>query len=471
VREGIAAPDRRSSFSHRPQEVLVLAPLRRIRRLVASGSAAAALLLGGSTAPAGALPAAAAHPLIAPITRLAAHRFAGPPTFAQCLAVHQRCYTPQMMQKAYDMGPLYARGATGRGKKILIVDSFGSPTIQHDLDVFSTTFHLPKTHVKIVQPSGRVPKFDPTNLDVVNWAVETTLDVELAHSMAPGATIVLAETPVSETQGSTGLPEIMHAEQWAMRHHLADVISQSFGAGEQTFESPKRDIEALRYAFKEAVRRHVTVLAASGDTGAANYDRNLSLTTTPAAAWPASDPLVTSVGGTEVRLNAAGRRIRSDEAWNESDIFKEPAAGGGGRSSVFGRPWYQNCVTDVVHDSRGYPDISLNAAVFEAPLVYTSIPGFFTGWASIGGTSASAPLLAGIVAVADQALGHDLGLLNPKLYRLRDRRGSGEVDVTVGNTDIPNVAGFPATHGYDLATGWGTVDGAKLVHALGGYRH
>ena len=87
---------------------------------------------------------------------------------------------------------------------------------------------------------------------MVGWAIETTLDVELAHTMAPGATIVLAETPVSETEGLQGLPEMMHAEQWAMNHHMADVISQSFGAGEAHLHAPEGDIESVRYAFKQA---------------------------------------------------------------------------------------------------------------------------------------------------------------------------------------------------------------------------
>src|SRR5206468_6262698 len=230
-----------------------------------------------------------------------------------------------------------------------------SPTIQHDLDVFSASFHLPKTHVKIVQPSGKVPAFDPKNSDMVGWAIETTLDVELAHTMAPGATIVLAETPVSETEGLQGLPEMMHAEQWAMNHHLADVISQSFGAGESTFKHPKSDIASVRYAFKQAARQHVTVLAASGDSGAADYDvTGTNLLPYRQASWPASDPLVTSIGGTQIFLNAKGdQRVKPDAVWNESAIFQDSVAGGSGRSAVFSRPWYQNGVEKVVQNHRG----------------------------------------------------------------------------------------------------------------------
>jgi subtilase family serine protease len=99
------------------------------------------------------------------------------------------------------MLPLYRQGLTGKGKTILIVDSFGSPTIQDDLKVFDQQFGLPDPpSLKVIQPAGQVPPFDPTNSDMTGWATETTLDVEYAHAMAPGANIVLAETPVSETE-------------------------------------------------------------------------------------------------------------------------------------------------------------------------------------------------------------------------------------------------------------------------------
>lgn len=444
-------------------------PVRRIRRLAAaSGSVAAAVLLGVAPTTATVAQAASVHPLVAPVPRTALHHFATPPTQSDCNPIGLLCYSPQQMQKAYGMTDLYARGDTGKGKKILIVDSFGSPTVQHDLDVFSASFHLPKTQVKIIQPSGKVPAFDKNNADMAGWAIETTLDVELAHTMAPGATIVLAETPVSETEGLQGLPEMMHAEQWAMNHHMADVISQSFGAGEATFKHPESDIESVRFAFKQAVRQHVTVLAASGDSGAADYNTaGTKILPFRQGSWPASDPLVTSVGGTQIFLDANGHRTKPDAVWNESAIFQDSVAGGSGLSKVFDRPWYQNDVKRVVGDERGYPDISMNAAVYESPILYWSIPGQGTGFIiGVGGTSAATPLFAGFVAVADQVAGHDLGLINPALYRLHDAKHSGEVDVTIGNNDTPAVKGFPATRGYDLATGWGTINGAQLARSL-----
>ncbi len=123
---------------------------------------------------------------------------------------------------------------------------------------------------------GNVPPFDPTNETQVGWAEETTLDVEYAHSIAPRAKIVLAETPVAETEGVTGLPEMMNAERALINAGVGDVISQSFGATENTFPGFSQgnfsSLLNLRYAFKDALAHHVTVLAASGDDGATDAE-------------------------------------------------------------------------------------------------------------------------------------------------------------------------------------------------------
>ncbi len=94
----------------------------------------------------------------------------------------------------------------------MIVDSFGSPTVQHDLDVYSKQFGIPSAKVQVVK-WGNVPKWDPKNEDMLGWAGETTLDVEMAHAVAPDAKIVLVETAVAETEGTTGLPEMMDARR------------------------------------------------------------------------------------------------------------------------------------------------------------------------------------------------------------------------------------------------------------------
>jgi subtilase family serine protease len=389
----------------------------------------------------------------------------GPPTTAQCKKdIGIACYSPLQYQAAYGTTALYNEGLTGAGKTIFIVDAFGSPTIRQDVAVFDQDFGLPPIDLDVIQPAGAPPAFNPKTNHMENWAFETTLDVEYAHAIAPGAHIVLAETPTDETEGVTGLPEMMDSELYGIKHHLADVISQSFGATEDTFPS-SQDIMRLRYAFTAAQKHNVSVLGASGDLGATDFEMDLTHTYPYRVnSWPSSDPLVTSVGGTQLFLNQAGQRIKQDRVWN--DGF---GAGGGGQSHVFSRPSFQDGVASIVGTQRGTPDVSLTAAVDGAALVYLSFLGKSqAGYYLVGGTSEATPIFAGVVAIADQAAGHDLGDLNPLLYSLAGQANSGIVDVTKGNNSFAGVPGFQAKHGYDMASGLGTVDAYKLVHALAG---
>ena len=181
--------------------------------------------------------------------------------------------------------------------------------------------------------------------------------------------------------------------------------------------------------------------------------------------WPATDPLVTSVGGIQLYLNQAGRQLQAPSTWN--DGFG--AAGGGGVSAVFARPGYQSGVRDVVGSHRGGPDISMSASVTGGAWIYASFGGTGgIGWDLFNGTAQAVAQFAGIVALADQVAGHRLGLLNPALYRLAERGNhrTGLVDITEGNTSHDGLIGHQATPGYDLATGWGTIDAAAFVPAL-----
>jgi subtilase family serine protease len=370
--------------------------------------------------------------------------------------------------KAYNVTPLHAADIDGSGRTIVIVDSFGSPTIRNDLHVFDQAFGLPDPpKLDIIQPVGAVPPFDPHNIDMVGWAAETTLDVEWSHVMAPGARILLVETPVSETEGVQGFPEIVRAENFVIDHGLGDVISQSFGATEQTFPSPDSILD-LRSAFENARRHHVTVLGSSGDNGATDLQLNgVDKFTTRVDSWPSSDPLVTSVGGTQLTLDDAGNRLAPDMVWNDF-----AGAGGGGVSSVFRRPAFQAGVRAVVDGHRGTPDVSLSAAIKGAAIIYESFGPTAPGYHLIAGTSEASPLFAGIVAMADQLASRRLGWLNPRLYRLRQ----GIVDIKQGNNTFGpftntdgkthTVTGYSAGPGYDLASGLGTIDAAAFVPAL-----
>ena len=411
---------------------------------------------------------------------------ASPPTTADCEKLYKvACYEPAQIQQAYNLPSLFASGVTGRGRTIVIVDSFGSPTIRNDLKVFDQAFGLPAPpKFTIIQPAGRVPGYDPNNSDMVGWASETTLDVEYAHTIAPGASLLLVETPVSETEGVHGFPQIVKAEEYVIRHHLGDVISQSFSATEQTF--PRRAaIEALRGVYQLAARNHITVLAASGDSGAADVKLDESTYYPfPVTSWPDSDPLVTAVGGTQLHVTATGKPA-APTAWNDTynraanefavgNAGPNPLAGGGGRSVLFGRPGYQNGAAQAVGRHRGVPDISMSAACNGSVDTYGTFGGAPAGWSPACGTSEATPLFAGIVALAAQVAGHPLGPVNPALYRLAAAHDRGIVDVTKGNTTVSftqggrrqTVSGFTATRGYDLASGVGTVDGRYFVREL-----
>ncbi|MGH3204744.1 MAG: S53 family peptidase [Streptosporangiaceae bacterium] len=450
--------------------------------------------LAGLSGPAGAGPAAAAGAaaaqatvLIHPDVQHVGRASRQPPTTAACEAQFQvACYEPTQVQQAYNLPMLFAKGVTGKGATIVIVDSFGSPTIKNDLATFDGQFGIPAPpSFTILRPAGAVPPFDPTNGSMQSWAGETTLDVEYAHTIAPGASIVLVETPVAETEGVTGFPQIVRAEKFVINHHIGDVISQSFSATEQTF-SAQASVDALRGAYVDAEQHHVTVLAASGDNGAANVGLDGStFFTFSTTAWPPSDPLVTAVGGTQLHLDANGNHTSPDTVWNDTFsrptqqfIFgnngPNPLAAGGGKSVLFSRPSYQNPVRGVVGQARGVPDISMSAACNGAVDVYQSFPGISAGWYPTCGTSEATPLFAGIVALAVQQAHHSLGLINPALYLMSARHLPGLVDVTSGDNTVSftqgrqhlTVQGFTAGPGYDLASGLGTVNAALFVPEL-----
>jgi subtilase family serine protease len=452
---GAVVSTRRDGERIRPVRTLAVAALAASLSVAAAGSAGAGGSAAGSAAPRYSRTAVSDPVRIYPAIRVL--RSAGPAPGG---------LTPQQIRAAYDTGPLAARGIVGTRQTIVIVDSFGSPTITADLASFDKYFGLPAPpSFRVIQPAGKVPAYRATS-NRQSWASETTLDVEWAHVMAPGASIVLAETPTSENEGTTGFPQIVTAEKYVLRHHLGQVISQSFAATEQTFAS-RNSVLRLRGAYQLAASRHVTVLAATGDEGATAYEYNMSdLYTTRAVSWPATDPLVTAVGGTQLDLRANGSRRKPDVAWSGS---------GGGRSLFFARPSYQYRVRGVTSTQRGVPDISLDASCGSPVTIYASFAGNGPDpWSTICGTSVATPLLAGLVALADQVAGHSLGQINKALYAMAAAHDRGIVDVVKGSNSQTfyqgskefTVIGFAARKGYDLVSGLGTINADYFVPEL-----
>lgn len=441
--------------------------LRNVRVLAAGCAVAASVVATAALAPSGAR--GAVHPFSREVAEL---KF--PPTTSFCVAnLGRHCYQPFQLVKAYDLAPLHNAGIDGTGETIVIVDSFGSPTIAQDLQLFDQTFGLPAPpSFQIRHDAGTPPPFDPTNGDMLSWAAETSLDVEWAHVFAPGANIILEETPVDETEGVQGFPEIVAAENYAINNLDPAVISQSFGATEETFPNSQAILD-LRSSFVNAKQHHVTVLGGSGDQGATNYQLNLhDYYTSPVNSWPSTDPLVQSIGGTMLTLDDNGNRLQPDVVWHDF-----AGAAGGGVSAVFDRPGFQARVKDVTGGSRGTPDISLSAAC-DGAVVY--VRSFTPSRASspfglVCGTSEATPEFAGIIALADQVAGRHLGDIHTTLYHMR-YGDDGVVDVTQGNNSFGpftnsdgityTVQGYNAGAGYDLASGLGTLDAAQFVPAL-----
>ncbi len=459
---------------------------RRIVTFFAGSALSVATVLTGTGATVAATaPAALSGPAPVPLARILSHTaFQQPPTTAQCeQALHIACYAPFQFHRAYDVGPLYKKGLNGKGETIVIVDSYGYQFIRSELATFDKAFGLPAPpSFKIIQPAGPVPPYNPKLRPMmVGWAQETSLDVEYSHAMAPGANILLVETPVPETLGVHGFPQIVQAENFVISHHLGTVISQSFGAPEAGFPNTGA-IMQLRSAYKNAAANGVSVLASSGDGGATGPN---TLTSQGFAntfflhrtvSWPATDPLVTALGGTQLHLTATGKHFEPDTVWNDTNLFNSPAASGGGLSVAFHRPAYQDTVAGAVGNSRGVPDISMSSAVDGAALVFLDANAAQgpAGFYLFGGTSEASPMFAGIVAIADQVAGHGLGLLNPALYKMEAAHDPGIVDVTAGTNTVTfpqggsvhTVRGFDAVSGYDLASGVGTIDAALFVPEL-----
>ena len=476
------------------------------------------LARAGTTVPAEPVPANTdGAPTIADVQFLSASTT--PPAESACNAIGRRCFNPAAMAGSYDYASLHASGITGKGTTIAIVDSFGSATMANDLNVFDTAFGLqhlcgeanytcqpgdPTFSILTVQgnpPANPPPPNNGTGQENHNlWSVEVSLDVEWAHATAPGANILLVTTPTAETLGVQGFQQMMNAEQYVVDNHLADVITQSFGAGEGTFGSDA-PLGNLRQAFVDAKTNHVTVLASSGDGGTTNSlkvpVKNPNVIPYPSVIWPASDPLVTAVGGTYLCTDTTtGTTV--DSVSPPTNCQNNPGQrevgwidGGGGYSIYFSRPSFQDTLPPGSTfagssvgapgpntNMRGVPDISYQASARTGVLVYDTEPGTKggsagSGWHIVGGTSCGSPQWAGLIALADQIAhneGHgDVGYINPALYQIAGNPAQYAADfhdITVGNNQASSIPGYSASTGWDAVTGLGTPDAALLLPDL-----
>jgi subtilase family serine protease len=376
------------------------------------------------------------------------------------------CFGPSQIRTAYAV----PASLTGSGRTIAIIDAFGDPYIASDLALFDSTFGLPAAHLNIIcvasaTSTGPCPTFDINNADEVDWAGEIALDTQWSHAIAPGATIDLVIAKSDQDS------DILAAQQYTINHNLGDVLSQSFGEWESCLQSETSIFNATLAAFQAAQTENMSVFASAGDQGAAVF--NCAGTGfVKGVNMPASDPLVTSVGGTHLNANYVTGQYQSETVWNNSG---EPAdldfgAGGGGFSTIFARPSYQNPLA-TGSAFRGVPDVTYNGDVFNGVLAACSAcNGGTAAFFIFGGTSSGSPQWAAITALADQAAGHRLGFLNPTLYSLAGSAFYSGIfhDITVGNNgwDTSGIPGYSAHLYWDAASGLGSPYVISLINLL-----
>jgi len=333
-------------------------------------------------------------------------------------------YTPQQLRHAYGFDQL---NTTGEGQVIAIVDAYGSPTIQADLDTFCAQFNIPSTTVRVYYPQG-YPGIDD------GWATETSLDVEWAHAIAPGATIVLVASP------SPSDSDLYAAVDYAVSLG-ATQVSMSWVGPEYSTET------SSDFHFNVP---GVTFFASSGDNGAYMNGPIIGVS------YPACSPYVAGVGGTTLGLDASGN-ITSETAWSGS---------GGGVSLYEMLPSYQASWDTLSGATRGVPDVAYDADPATGVPVYMTGP----GWQQYGGTSMSAPQWAALSSLANSLRQQSANSAPGVFYSLATSPTSPNYatyfhDIASGNNEV-----YSAGAGYDLVTGLGSPLANQLVVALaGGY--
>jgi subtilase family serine protease len=385
---------------------------------------------------------------------------------ADCLTA-SRCYAPRQFRVAYGIQPLLDAGVGGRGQTVVLIEIAvtgpASPPevtdIRQDLADFDGRFGLPPARIQVLTAMA--------GSSASPWLAggEEVGDTEMVHAVAPDATI--RELLVARADWTT--PAEFGAFSTAVRTAAGDgdVIVFSHEYGENLFTSA--EAATINSALEYAAARHATVVAGSGDGGAI-ATRSGSAAPVKGVSLPASDPLVLAVGGTTLTANRATGAYGSETAWNTvSD--GHPYASAGGFSHLFARPAYQDGVPGI-GAWRGVPDVAGDAGSFTDMAFAFAEPGGAYALLYMGGTSATGPFWAGLIALADQEAGHPIGFVNPAIYRIA--RGpqyhKAFHDVTAGNNTVTvsgvTITGYQAGPGWDPVTGWGTPDAQVLVPLL-----
>lgn len=338
-------------------------------------------------------------------------------------------YNVKELWDAYDVAPFINTGDEGQGNTIAIIDAYGDPTLSSDLSYFSNYFGLPPINYTIIYYPFAPNSTGTSNITKSSWSTETAIDVECAYSMAPKATFLIVITP--DAAGT-----LEEALTYVIDNDLANIISISWGAPENSFYDP-----GFHSDFEEAAAENITVIAASGDNGSGGG----------VVQYPASDPYVTSVGATALYMeentfnNYYNYTYDYENAWDKS---------GGGFSTIFPAPVWQVAL-GFNNSMRGVPDLSFVGDPA------TGVVGYINGTMNtVGGTSVSAPLFAGMVADLNQYYNRSLGFINPYLYSAYNYSNTNNYFHEIINGSN---GAYKAGAGWNPVTGLGSLDLYKTV--------
>ena len=393
------------------------------------------------------------------------------------------CYTPQQLQVAYGIKPLLDRGINGQGETVVLpelAESRVSPPwvtdMRQDMAAFDSLYHLPAARMRVdsTLAGARSP-----------WLAfgEEVLDVEMVHALAPDATLVILLLPTNSLHNTTNT---VSAAVDALRLGSTEGSVMSISAASQIGGEhcvTRAQADSVNAALQTAANRHVTVVAASGDIGAVAEPCDVyaalagtgTFTPVKEVNLLASDPLVLGAGGTSLTASHTTGTWQAETAFGLADgsAGSPFQASGGGFSRLFSRPGYQDGVPGI-GATRGVPDVSADASG-HVDLGMVLRNGSWSMIRNGGGTSASAPIWAALIALADQYAGRHLGFVNPVIYQIA--RGPSYHHafhyITTGNNTVEfspkTIAGYRAAPGWDPVTGWGSPDAQILIPLLARY--
>jgi subtilase family serine protease len=349
-------------------------------------------------------------------------------------------YAGAQLQHAYGVKSYIDSGNDGHGVTVAVIDAYASPTIEKDANTYFSRHGIPTfTAGQFTQvvPNGVYKRPQNPRQDPQGWYGEETLDVEAVHTMAPGAKVVYVGAPNNYQDLDAALNHVVS-------RRLADIVTNSYGFSSEAL--PPGFIKPYNDTLLQAALEGIGVYFSSGDNGDETFGDSPSTAT---ADWPASSPWVTAVGGTTLadgtaadhtayvfetgwgtmrnRLNCDGFLKATGNAWCATEVYLYGS--GGGTSRLFTQPWYQASVVPSALATRWSstphrvaPDISAVGDPNTGMLVGQTQT-FSDGTTSydefrIGGTSLSSPLMAGIMAIAQQVRGSNIGFANPLIYAL-----------------------------------------------------